>query len=400
MNYTESIYKNFECLKEFEEKYEPIKLSNRECLKKLLALETMLNGNNIETIKEIASDSKDIGSIMAKDILEYALSDRKTKPLIIRVVELIDRYTKITAEYIDTKGYNITMKDLADMLDLDEDYISRNLMGCFDYFKIKTVTRQTFKIYGYPYRLDFINKNVFFSRKSVRDFLLKYLKFSFIKTQVDLTMPEEKYIELMAKFKTETTYRRALNKILDELNTESKELKDKKIEAKSNGKKFTRMDFKLHNIDETIANDIIAGDTQMQSIDTIRNNIVILEAYTNEMTDNVNKKLTSLNDPQLYKIIDNRLSSVRFVIDGLSVYNKQLKAEQKKIMVRYSVKVKDIVKFRQENDNYLYSIDESAYDKLIGDAKTKTEKQEKIINYFYKRLMDPDFVVKNKRKED
>ena len=75
---------------------------------------------------------------------------------------------------------------------------------------------------------------------------------------------------------------------------------------------------------------------------------------------------------------------------------------ERKIIVRYSVKIKDLVKFRKKkNDNYLYSIDKSAYKKIIGDAKTEDERQEKITNYFYKRLMDPNFVVKNnKRKED
>lgn len=399
MNYTHKIYENYDIIEQFENKYN-VKLSNRLRLTALLSLESMLNTNNIDGLKQVAYNKKDMNCKMAEDLLQYSISDKTKEPLIIKVLNLIQKYKNRVSEYIDLKGYSLTMKDLSEILDLDEDYITRNLMGCFDYFKIKTMTRCTFKIYKYPYEIDFINKNIFFSRKSVKDFLLKYLKYSFSKVQVDLTMPIEKYTKLLSKFKNETTYRRALNKVLDELNTSKTDINNKKKEAKLRGELFTRMDFKLFNINEDIANDIIAGDIKIQSIDTIRNKIIALEDIENEMTDNINKKLTSLNDPQLYRLVDNRLSSIRFTIDGLTTHNKQLGTEQRKVIVRYSVKIKDIVKFRQQDDNYLYSIDELAYKKLIGAAKTEAERQEKIIDYCYNRLMDHNFIVKNNKRKD
>lgn len=396
MNYTDKIYENYEVIEQFENKYK-VKLSNRTRLTALLSLESMLKSNQIAEIEKIANDIKDVNHAIAKDLLDYAVSNKTEKPLVIQTIELVQQYKNSVAEYIDIKGYSLTMKDLSEILDADEDYITRNLMHCFDYFKIKTMTRCALKIYKYPYSLDFINKNVFFSRKSVKEFLLKYLKYSFDKVQVDLTMPSDKHINLMAKFKTDTTYRRAIRQALDEINVSTKDIKSKKAEAKIRGERFTRMDLKLFNISEEIADSIMAGDIKIQSIDTIRNKIVTLENIENEMTDNENRSLISLNDTQLYKIVDNRLSSIRFSIDGLTTYNKQLGTEQRKIMVRYTVKIKDIVMFRQDDDNYLYSIEKEAYKKLIKDTKTEEERQSKIINYFYNKLMNPHFVVKNKK---
>lgn len=409
MNYTDKIYENYEVIEQFEIKYN-LKLSNRTSLTALLALESMLNSNDIDSLKEIAEDEEDVNRKMAEDLLKYLKSNKMNKPLIIQALELIHQYKNTVSEYIDLKGYSLTMKDLSDMLDLDENYITRNLMPCFDYFKIKTMTRHTLKIFKYPYQIDFINKNVFFSRKSVKDFLLKYLKYSSIRVQVDLFMPTDKYMALISKFKTETTYRRALNKILNEFN-EAKNEMEKQIKRRErledayapfNLERVTRAEYKLFNINEEIANDIISGDIKIQSLQGIRNKIIAIHELKNDMTDNANKKLTSLNDTQMYRLVDERLSSIRFAIDGLSTYNKQLQTLERKIIVRYSVKIKDLVKFREKkNDNYLYSIDKSAYKKIIGDAKTEDERQEKITNYFYKRLMDPNFVVKNnKRKED
>lgn len=409
MNYTDKIYENYEVIEQFEIKYN-LKLSNITRLTALLALESMLNSNDIDSLKEIAEDEEDVNRKMAEDLLKYLKSNKMNKPLIIQALELIHQYKNTVSEYIDLKGYSLTMKDLSDILDIDENYITRNLMPCFDYFKIKTMTRHTLKIFKYPYQIDFINKNVFFSRKSVKDFLLKYLKYSSIRVQVDLFMPTDKYMALISKFKTETTYRRALNKILNEFNEAKNEMEKqiKRRERLENAlsqfhmKPLTRADYKLFNIDEEIADDIISGDIKIQSIQSMRNKIIAIKDLENEISNNVNRKLTSLNDTQMYRIVDGRLSSIRFAIDGLSTYNKQLDMQERRIMVRYSVKINDLIKFiKNEDNNYLYAIDESAYKKIIGDAKTEDERQEKITNYFFERLMDPDFVVKNnKRKED
>lgn len=409
MNYTDKIYENYEIIEQFEFKYN-LKLSNRTRLTALLALESMLNSSDIDSLKEIAEDEEDVNRKMAEDLLKYLKSNKMNKPLIIQALELIHQYKNTVSEYIDLKGYSLTMKDLSDILDIDENYITRNLMPCFDYFKIKTMTRHTLKIFKYPYQIDFINKNVFFSRKSVKDFLLKYLKYSSIRVQVDLFMPTDKYMALISKFKTETTYRRALNKILNEFNEAKNELEKQikmrerleNILAQFHMKPLTRADYKLFNIDEEIADDIISGDIKIQSIQSMRNKIIAIKDLENEISNNVNRKLTSLNDTQMYRIVDGRLSSIRFAIDGLSTYNKQLDMQERRIMVRYSVKINDLIKFiKNEDNNYLYAIDESAYKKIIGDAKTEDERQEKITNYFFERLMDPDFVVKNnKRKED
>lgn len=399
MDYTKEIYTNYDVIEEFQSKYK-VKLSDRLRLTALLALESMLNTNNIEDLKKVACNNKDNNRFMANDILEYALSDKSNKPLIIRTLELIHQYRKSVAEYIDLKDFSFTMNDLSRILDADEGYIDRNIKNSIDYFKIDTMTRHALKIYKHPYKNDFINKNIFFSRKSVKEFLLKYFKYTSVKSQVDLTMPNDKYIALMSKFKNETTYKRALKKILDEFDSTGQALKQGKKKAKLRGETFTRMDLKLFNIDDKMADDIISGDTKVKSLDTIKNNIVVLEEYAHELSGNFNKTLTSLNDTQLYRFVDNTISGIRFSLDGFTVYNKQLDIEQRKTLVRYTVKIKDIMNFIQKDDDSLYSIDEAAYKKIIGDAKTETERQEKITNYFYNRLIDPNFVVKNNKRKD
>ena len=80
------------------------------------------------------------------------------------------------------------------------------------------------------------------------------------------------------------------------------------------------------------------------------------------------------------------------------VYNKQLEKDEEKVMVKYVVDVNDMANIHVNQsingeEEYFYSLDLNVYNHLVAKASNEEEKKEIIIDYFYKRLMDDNFKV-------
>lgn len=457
MDYSKEIYTQDEVLEKFDNTFRFLKINNRATVSKLISIKQRLrterNKLKADLIEELDSKTAD-DEMFNRAVLSFIEGNITKEYLLIKeVTSIIEKYAKDTLYYMGNKKFRITLKEFSEMLDINERYISRNLLEYLDYFKMKTVARYVIKEKGTDLDVNYLNKEVFISRDSIKEFIKKYLKFSSKKVQIDLTMPPEKLTELRKKFKGEKSYRAAIMKVLKSLDAVDQKLK----EEKRNNSKFTRLDLPLYPLKDEAVEDILNFETELKATETIIKDFKALERieYVNNPDADYNYK--SLSSKVIYDILDNNIATIRFVLDDLNSeeqveldresvlnnlieelnskninlnedtdqftinkedllnlfdINKKLFVDikdvlrgskiQKRFIARYSANTKDLMNYRsvESEDNFLYAIDEDAYKEIIGDLKTDSERREAILNYFYNEMMKPEFKAYDRKKKD
>lgn len=455
MNFSDEMYTNYEHIEAYNRLFPEVALTTKEEVGHLLYIGQELKGNlanfNKYLLQEIEEESKyeKVYKVIVDFIESGEVSDKFES--IVNAAATLKEYRKNTLEYIREKRFNITTKELAEILDVDENYISRNLMNEFDYFRMKREARHAIKCFENDFNNDFLNKFIFLSRDSVRAFLKKYLKYSNRRIQVDLTMPDEKFMELRKKFKTDKAYRTAIRKAISDLDRIAEQMKVEK----ENNNKFTRLDLPLYSITDDMINDILSRDTTIKSIKTIIGEVKTLDRMKYELDENAEYNYIGMSSKQAYDILDHNIGTVRFVLDDL-VKNREIDIDEdklktdlieyllnknasvdeisntitintndiinifkvnkdllfriqnygeentteRKFLVRYAANIKDLIDYRDsEADNYLYALDSDAYKSIIKDSKTETERREAIIKHFYTEMMKPEFKINERKKE-
>lgn len=438
MDYTNIIYSEEKLLKEFQDKYPNCSIKVRADVEVLLWLNDQLNlyngVNADEDFKNILIEKIDKNSkysSLYQDILNGLEEHNNEFKFIKKSLAAIKKYGENTILYLDN-GYSVTLPELAELLDLDIDYVNENIKEHLDYFKINNTARYVIKSF-YPDRYAplFINKHIFISRDSIKRFLLKHLKYSSHMVQIDLTFDPIRLFNINEKlFKGKKIkendnkkntyndmYRVALNKLVKELNVSEQILKKMKEEFEENNPgekaKISRHDLPLHSVNEEMVSQIMGGDIVLKSTKSIK-----LEAINDIKIELQSPKFAgypfkAFADTQLYNYLDYKTTSTRFKIAGITkermitvdVFDdeemttkkeKQLKKEEK-MMIKYSFDCSQIVKAHLIKDNYYYSLDAEVYKKLTKGANNKEEEREKILQYFYTKLMDPEFEVYSKK---
>lgn len=409
MDFTEIIYDKDDVLESFRENF---KVSHKDQydVQNLLWLDQQLERaktsekHKEKLIKSLTEKIKPTNSryrLVFGAALEYLNGvDSLEYRTIIEAISIIKEYAKRTMQYINEKRYVVTVPQISEMLDLSDNYISRNLIGLFDRFTICNTARYVIKLcYPDAYDVDFLNKKVFISRISFSNFLLKHLKYTVYRVQIDLNMPDDKYIELRKKFKSDKVYKAALKKVVAETNDTDKLLEEIKKEA-GESKKITRNDLPVIDITKDTVEDIFGADLILKSVKTIKNEVQVIARSELDALGDMGKRYThkSINDKQIYHYIDYNMTSIRFKFTGLSKYNKQLEKDEEKVMVKYVVDVNDMANIHvnqsiKGEEEYFYSLDLNVYNHLVAKASNEEEKKEIIIDYFYKRLMDDNFKV-------
>lgn len=412
MDYTKEIYNKNDILDAFEKKYK-VSYKKEYDVKHLLWLKQELDNSKGSFEKREELVAKLLKKTNAKNSRYGLLFNPVINHLngfssndyneIMEVISIILEYTEKTLDYINRKRFIVTVPQISEMLDLTDNYINNNLTGYFDSFRILNTVRYVVKTY-YPdmYDIDFINKNVFISRKSVSDFLLKHLKFTIYRVQIDLNMPDDKYKKLLEKFKTKKAYKQALSQAVEMVNSNNGDLTI--IEKYAKDKRITRNNLPTIDINEKFVNAIFGGDLILKSESLIRSEIqrkarVELEALGEEGKIYLYK---SINPKQVYDYINKKMTSIRFKFVGLEKYNKQLDKVEDKVIVRYVVDTSKIAnmyvsKKVKKQESYLYSLDFKVHSYIVGDIKDEKEIKKKIQNYFYDILMKESFVVKKNK---
>lgn len=413
MDYTKIIYDKEDTLKAFEEQFK-VSIKDRYDVQNLLWLKYKVDKaeDNKERKEALIKDL--IGKVKASnsryrlvftpviDYLDgvYSIEYEKIMEAITIIIEYGDR----TIEYINRKRFVVTVPQISEMLDLSDDYINRNITDFLDKFTINNTARYVIKSrYPGAFDIDFINKNIFISRQSFSNFLLEHLKFTVYRKQIDLKMPEDKKKKLEDKFKTDKTYRTALKKVVSEANTSDKLLEKLKNNA-GEEIKITRNDLPVIDINEKIVESIFGADMVLKGESTIRKETQDkARAEINALGD-LGKEYVyrSINPKQVYDYIDNKITSIRFKFVGLNKYNRHLDKNEEKVIVRYVVDTSNIAdiyvnKTVKGKEEYFYSLDMEVYTYITRGAKDEEEKKEKIIDYFYKKLMDENFTVYKKK---
>lgn len=413
MDYTKTLYDKDNVLKLFKENFNVSHKDQYDVQNLLWLDQQLIKANTSDRARELVIDTL-VEKVKPKNcryklifypVIDY-LNGIETEEYntIIEAISIIKDYGKKTMQYINEKRYVVTIPQISQMLDLTDDYITRNLTDFWDRFEICNTARYVIKLlYPDEYDVDFLNKKVFISRKSFADFLLKHLKYTIYRVQINLNMPDNKYIELRKKFNSEKSYRAALKKAVYETNTSDKLLEEMK--KTNTTKKTTRNDLPVIDITKNTVEDIFGFDLKLQSIKTIKNEVQIIARNELDKLAELGKRYTykSINDTQIYHYIDYNMTSIRFKFIGLSKYNKQLKKDEDKIMVKYVIDVNDMANIHvnqaiKGEDEYFYSLDLEVYNHLVANASNEEEKKRIIIDYFYKMMMDENFKV-YKRKD-
>lgn len=441
MDFTDVMYNKDDVFKAFEETFNA-KIKNRANVNNIIfcgirlfegkndrisevvkaALDVIKSGSEfssvMRTILVIISDgteeywNKEKEENKSFDIISLQEIHRPKYNILEDTYRALIYYCDVTCEYINQKRFNVTIPHLSAILDTSDDYINRFISPLLDTFKLDTIARYAVKTLNNQFELDFINKNKFISRNSLKKFLSEHFKYSTTKVQVDLTMPKEFEEKLRVKFRTDNMYNAAFRKLTEELDMSSQYLKQLKEASKQ--KAITKNDLPLNKIENNnVLEFIIAGEFNLQAPNNIRRK---MEAIAREELENRIKETNhgyaykSFNPTQLYFYLDNKITTTRFVLDNVYTSNKD--KMQEKIKVRYStgISLLDAAQGKIANDesincnilqenNMLYSIDAIKYIELTKGMNGDEEKRLAVVNYYYKELMSDNFTVYAKKKE-
>ena len=110
-----------------------------------------------------------------------------------------------------------------------------------------------------------------------------------------------------------------------------------------------------------------------------------------------NYKYKSINDAQVYYLLNNKVSATRYTFDNVQVYNASRGVTEEKIVVRYLINDEELLNtyLLDKDVNFLFSIDAYALDRLVKIERKENEEdkedKEVILRYFFNRLMDSSF---------
>lgn len=107
-----------------------------------------------------------------------------------------------------------------------------------------------------------------------------------------------------------------------------------------------------------------------------------------------NYKYKSVNDAQVYYLLNNKVSATRYTFDNVQVYNASRGVTEEKIVVRYLINDVELLNtyLLDKDVNFLFSVDAYALDRLLKiERKENEEDKEVILRYFFNRLMDSSF---------
>ena len=105
-------------------------------------------------------------------------------------------------------------------------------------------------------------------------------------------------------------------------------------------------------------------------------------------------KYKSVNDAQVYYLLNNKVSATRYTFDNVQVYNASRGVTEEKIVVRYLINDVELLNtyLLDKDVNFLFSVDAYALDRLLKiERKENEEDKEVILRYFFNRLMDSSF---------
>lgn len=442
MDYTYLMYNRDDVFESFEETFNT-KIKNRANVNNIIFCGIRLFEGNNDRIHEVVKVALDViksGSsfssvmrtilVMISDGTEEYWKKEKEENECFNIISLKEihkpkydiledtyralvYYSDITCEYINQKRFNITIPHLSEILDTTDDYINRFISPLLDTFKLDTIARYAVKTLQNQFELDFINKNKFISRSSLKSFLNEHFKYSTTKVQVDLTMPKEYEKNLRSKFKTDNMYNAAFRKLTEELDMSAQYLKQ--LKKANNQKVITKNDLPLKKIDnDNVLESIIAGEFNLKAPDNIRRRLEFIERE--EVAKKIREtnrgyRYKSFNPTQLYYYIENKITTTRFALDD--VYTKQNGVIQEKIKVRYATGISlldaengevfdngDINSEILQENNMLYSIDAVKYKELTNSIDDDEEKRLAVVKYYYHELMSDKFKVYAKKKEE
>ena len=362
--------------------------------------------------KEVGKDKKVLNiyqvECLRDDVLKELEKDQtdKDKANLIKDLECIDNVIKVYSEYSAAtakafnNGYTVTIAELAYVLRLDEDYIVRNLKNYFKFFKINPFARQALKDLHLDYKVkwssEFVNKDIFFNKNSVREFLLKHFKVTDRRIQINLDFDNKRYIKLIEKFKNINTLKSGIKSVIEDLEREFYEEKSK----------LRRDELPKLCLKKEEVNLIIQEHVKLQSLEDItsylkfmaenRNKVKLQDkAIDKDENEHIkNYKYKSVNDAQVYYLLNNKVSATRYAFDNVQVYNASRGVTEEKIVVRYLINAEELLNtyLLDKDVNFLFSIDSYVLDKLAKiERKENEEDKEVILRYFFNRLMDSSF---------
>ena len=309
---------------------------------------------------------------------------------LIDVLAAIEELGKITNEKIFKENFDVTIAEIASMLQLTEGYITRNLMGEFVNFNMSQYARFYIKSINPKIDMDFINKKVFISRVSYDDFIKTKIKFTDFKKQILLDFDYNEYKNFYLKFKEEKDRKKAINKAIKILDREYVQSPPK------------RKDQAKYPLSEELLNKIYSEDYKMMSMKSLR------EYYEKEARDNLENredyeekeyKFVSYNDYQVYYNKLNKMTFARLVVDDVKSESSQ-HGTQNKTIVRYLVPTSMIgssAQPLQETDN-CYSLFNVTYKSIIANMPENIEKTDEAINTeirkkIYNIMIDDNFKI-------
>ena len=343
--------------KETEEGFEEINLS--EIFEDNLNLAKKLN---------VCDDDEFEDRIIERNRVRAALCD---------VLNAIKKLGETTATKVFKEKFDVTVAEIADMLELTEGYITRNLMNEFISFNMNQHARFYIKSSYNNIDYNFINKKIFVSRKSFDDFIQNKIKYTDFKKQIQLDFSGEQKVALASRFKKEEDIKKAIKKAIAILDDSYVKTTPK------------RKDQAKYPLSEELLDKIYSDDYKMMSMKALRlyyENQAREELKSRPDYEEKEYKFVSYNDYQVYYNKLNKMTFARLVVDGVKSKSSQY-GTQTKTIVRYLVPKNMISITREplrETDN-LYSLFNITYKNLASQLPENIEKTEENINNYIKK---------------
>ena len=353
------VVKNRVFYKETEEGFEEINLSEIFEDNRYLNLAKKLN---------VCDDDEFEDRIIERNRVRAALCD---------VLNAIKKVGEATATKVFKEKFDVTVAEIADMFELTEGYITRNLMNEFLSFNMNQHARFFIKN-SYPnVDYNFINKKVFVSRKSFDDFIQNKVKYTDFKKQIQLDFSGEQKVALASRFKKEEDIKKAIKKAIAILDDSYVKTTPK------------RKDQAKYPLSEELLDKIYSDDYKMMSMKALRlyyENQAREELKARPDYEEKEYKFVSYNDYQVYYNKLNKMTFARLIVDGVKSKSSQY-GTQTKTIVRYLVPKNMISITREplrETDN-LYSLFNITYKNLASQLPENIEKTEENINNYIKK---------------
>lgn len=355
-----------------------IQLHNAFIVKKKVFYKETEDGFKEINLSEIFEDNRYLNlakklNICDDDEFEDRIIERnRIRVALCDVLNAIAKIGETTATKVFKEKFDVTVAEIADMFELTEGYITRNLMNEFVSFNMNQHARFFIKN-SYPnVDYNFINKKVFISRKSYNSFIKNKVKFTDFKKQIQLDFSNKQKVALVSKFKKEEDIKKAIKKAISTLDD---------LYVKTTLK---RKDQAKYPLSDELLDKIYSDDYKMMSMKALRlyyENQAREDLKSSPNYEEKEYKFVSYNDYQVYYNKLNKMTFARLVVDDVKSKSSQY-GTQTKTIVRYLVPKNMISITReplQETDN-LYSLFNITYKNLASQLPENIEKTEENIN--------------------